>query len=65
MEDARGEGRPQGTEQGEFGCACCHRTSPLWDSKICVSCRRRVCFGCLRSYGHHMLICEECFLASW
>jgi hypothetical protein len=40
-------------------CPCCH--APARDDDVeCQGCRRRVCAKCIRFWGHHMLMCEEC-----
>ncbi len=53
------------TGAGEEGCAACGKRVPPADVKTCPICARRVCVACLRPYGHHMRVCDECRLAEW
>jgi hypothetical protein len=46
-------------------CAACGKVIRPQDGKICPICKRRVCVACLRPYGHHMQVCDECKLAEW
>ena len=46
-------------------CASCGKDLPPRDAARCAICRREVCAGCLRTYGHHMLACDECRLEAW
>jgi hypothetical protein len=49
----------------EFRCPCCGKGAPRTGSHLCASCGKRICPACLRVYGHHMLVCEDCRLAEW
>jgi len=49
----------------EISCACCGAQAPWEESRTCASCQLRVCPRCLRLYGHHMLVCEDCHLVAW
>jgi ribosomal protein S26 len=46
-------------------CPSCSKPVPADDAVACAICKRAVCRACLRPYGHHMLVCEECRLAEW
>jgi hypothetical protein len=47
-------------------CACCRKTQERdEDLTVCAICRRRTCVLCLRPYGHHMRVCEDCRLSEW
>jgi hypothetical protein len=53
-------------DRGEaIRCPACGRTVPRADAKVCPTCRRRVCVACLKPYGHHMRVCDECALGDW
>jgi hypothetical protein len=52
------------TEDGPR-CPSCDRPAPPEDRKRCPICGRRVCLACLKPYGHHMQVCEDCRLAEW
>jgi hypothetical protein len=56
---------PQPDAQQELRCASCEKPLDPKDAARCAICKREVCPGCLRTYGHHMLACEECRLESW
>ena len=63
MAEREGErAAPDGTEET---CGACGKPVRPQDAKVCPICRRRVCVACLRPYGHHMRVCEECQLADW
>jgi hypothetical protein len=51
--------------RGEETCAACGKRVPGADVKTCPMCGRRVCVACLRPYGHHMRVCDDCRLAEW
>jgi hypothetical protein len=63
MAERRGDqGAP---DSSDAPCAACGKPVRPQDAKVCPICRRRVCVACLRPYGHHMRVCEECRLAEW
>lgn len=49
----------------EFACPCCGKSAPVVGSQVCATCKRRICPACIRPYGHHMMVCEDCRLAEW
>ena len=51
--------------QLELHCPVCERVVRRADTTPCAVCKRRVCFACVRPYGHHMRACEECRMADW
>ena len=46
-------------------CACCDKVVQGGEWKACASCRKPICSGCTRWYGHFMLVCDDCRLAPW
>jgi hypothetical protein len=52
-------------DDADVRCACCERLVKGRDSLECPVCRRRACFECLRPYGHHMQVCEDCRIERW
>jgi hypothetical protein len=54
-----------GSDASGERCAACGKPVRAQDVKVCPICRRRVCVACLRPYGHHMRVCDECRLAEW
>jgi hypothetical protein len=50
---------------GGVTCPSCGKAVGEADTKVCPICHRRVCVACLRPYGHHMRVCDECRLAEW
>jgi hypothetical protein len=46
-------------------CTCCGAVVPRRESKVCATCRRPMCPACTRWYGHHMMVCDDCFLTVW
>jgi hypothetical protein len=46
-------------------CAACEKPVLPRDVVVCQSCQQRICYGCVRWYGHFILVCEECRLAQW
>jgi hypothetical protein len=54
-----------GGDREELRCPSCGRPARPEDTKRCPICGRRVCLACLKPYGHHMQVCEECRMAEW
>ncbi len=46
-------------------CACCGSETASAESKACATCRQLICPACTRWYGHFMLVCDDCHIASW
>ena len=46
-------------------CACCGADVARDESKTCAICRQPICPACTAWYGHFMLACEDCRLATW
>lgn len=46
-------------------CAACRREVVSRLTGRCAWCERIVCAGCLRSYGHYLLVCDDCHVGDW
>jgi hypothetical protein len=55
--------RPASAER--VRCACCGADVARGESKVCAICRQPTCPACTRWYGHFMLVCDDCRLATW
>jgi hypothetical protein len=56
---------PRPRQPAAEACPCCGKDAAPADRAACAICKRHVCFGCLRRYGHHMLACDDCRIAEW
>ena len=52
-------------EPREVVCEACGKSVPRAQTTRCASCKRTLCRLCVRWYGHFMLVCEDCPIASW
>jgi hypothetical protein len=63
--DLAGRDRAEAASADGVRCACCEAAVPRGEWKACATCRRPICSACTRWYGHFMLVCDDCRLATW